>query len=123
MTQVASYNRQPKQNFPGLKTLKREIRGKSFKESCAIITNKWGIHQLFKAVKLGENWAIQLAMEHAYGKPKQVIEQLNVNLDLTTWSEAQLTAFQEDNILPQSTTTALNQVKAKAIPQKAESSK
>lgn len=35
--------------------------------------------KLSEAIELGKDWAIKMFFEYMYGKPKQIIEQTNIN--------------------------------------------
>jgi hypothetical protein len=35
--------------------------------------------KLSEAIDLGKDWAIKMFFEYMYGKPKQIIEQTNIN--------------------------------------------
>jgi len=52
--------------------------------------------KLSEAIDLGKDWAIKMFFEYMYGKPKQMIEQTNLNVDAGKLTEEEIKKINDE---------------------------
>lgn len=52
--------------------------------------------KLKEALELGKDWAIKMFFEYMYGKPKQMIEQTNLNVDAGKLTEEEIKKINDE---------------------------
>jgi len=85
---------------PGTVHTLDEFKGKSLKQICKDLTKSVVLPELKKHAKSGNMQALELIMAYGHGKPIQAVHQFNLNLNYSTWTDAQVEEFAETGQMP-----------------------
>ena len=85
---------------PGTTHTPDEFKGKTLKQSCKDLTKSIVLPELKKHAKRGNMQALELIIAYAHGKPVQQVNQVNLNLNYSSWTDAQIKEFSETGQMP-----------------------
>lgn len=77
-----------------------KYRNKSLKQICKELTISVSLPKLEKHLRMGNMQAIELVAAYGFGKPIQQIHQVNINMDYSSWTDAQIEAFEDTGEMP-----------------------
>ena len=77
-----------------------EFKNKSLKQICKELSISVAMPQVKKHAETGNMQACELLLAYGFGKPVQQVHQVNVNMDYSNWTDAQIEAFEETGEMP-----------------------
>ncbi len=85
---------------PGTPNILPEFKNKTLKQICKDLTKSVVLPELKKHAKKGNMQALELIIAYGHGKPIQQVNQLNVNMNYSSWTDAQVEEFSETGQMP-----------------------
>ncbi|HDY89218.1 MAG TPA: hypothetical protein ENH82_14020 [bacterium] len=77
-----------------------KYRNKSLKQICKDLTLSVVMPRLELLARKRNEWAMETILHYGHGKPIQAVHQVNLNLNYSSWSDAQIEEFSETGQMP-----------------------
>ncbi len=77
-----------------------KYKGKTLKQICRQLSISVAMPTIEKAANNGNIQASELILAYGFGKPVQQVTQVNLNLNYSSWSDAQIEEFSETGQMP-----------------------
>lgn len=77
-----------------------KYKGKTLKQICRELSISVAMPTIEKAANKGNIQASELILAYGFGKPIQAVHQVNLNLNYSSWSDAEIEEFAETGQMP-----------------------
>ena len=77
-----------------------KYKGKTLKQICRVLSISVAMPTIEKAANNGNIQAAELIMAYGFGKPVQQVHAVNVNMNYSNWTDAQIEEFAETGQMP-----------------------
>ena len=77
-----------------------KYKGKTLKQICRQLSISVAMPTIEKAANNGNIQASELILAYGFGKPVQQVTQVNLNLNYSSWTDAQIEEFSETGQMP-----------------------
>ena len=85
---------------PGTVNVHPKYKNKTLKQICRELSISVAMPTIEKAANNGNIQAAELIMAYGFGKPIQQVTQVNVNMNYSSWTDAQIEEFSETGQMP-----------------------
>ncbi len=85
---------------PGANHILPKYRNKTLKQICKDLTISVVMPRLELMARKRSEWAMETILHYGHGKPIQQVNQVNLNLNYSNWSDEQIEEFSETGQMP-----------------------
>ena len=100
MTFVKGQSGNPAGLKPGTVNILPKYKNKTLKQICRELSISVAMPTIEKAANNGNIQAAELIMAYGFGKPIQQVHSVNVNMNYSNWTDAQIEEFAETGQMP-----------------------
>lgn len=77
-----------------------KYRNKTLKQICKDLTLSVVMPRLELMARKRNEWAMETLLHYGHGKPIQQVHQVNINMDYSSWTDAQVEEFEDTGKMP-----------------------